>query len=305
MKKKKMPKKKNQKNAVAKTNFAVLFLSVFSFLTLPPVARSADFGAGLSSTSTGSIQKNYNLSLGITPTISVAIYAADSTQKSESTTDDNKANSYKGSLIYKPDSALRIATSYKKIDDYDHYQGVSYAAKLSVKSAPTPSRTKSWGTTKFSIGFQDDRMKYSKDEKETYEKLVLSLGLSQGLGDFFTVGVDYSKNAFLPKGANTILAFRKKTITDTNISDTVENLSDSSMGAYLEYNDLSFWSIGAGYSQSKNYLDKSDTSNSIDGYADIDIGENITVSPSYTTTKSKSSSTPKSNSVALNLGISF
>lgn len=300
-----MAKKKSQKNVVADTNSAILFFCAFSLLTFVPEARSADFGAGLSSTSTGSIQKNYNMSLGVNPTISVALYATDSTQKSESTTDDNKANSYKGSLIYKPDSTLRIAASYKKIDDYDHYQGVSYAAKLSVKSTPTPSRTKSWGTTKFSIGFQDDKMKYSKDEKETYEKLVLSLGLSQGLGDFFTVGIDYSKNSFLPKGTNTVMAFRKKTITDTNISDTVENLSDSSMGAYLEYSDLSFWSIGAGYSQSKNYLDKSDTSNNIDGYADIDIGDSITVSPSYTTTKSKSSSTPKTNSVALNIGISF
>lgn len=300
-----MLKKKNQKNAVAKTSCAAIFLSAVYLLASTAMACSADFGAGLSSTSTGSIQKNYNLSFGVTNTISVALYAADSTQKSETTTDDNKAKSYKGGLIYKPDSNLRFAVSYKKIDDYDNYQGVSYTAKLSVKSTPTPSRTKSWGTTKFSLGLQDDKMKYSTDQKETYEKLAITLGLSQGLGDFFTVGVDYSKSAYLPKGTNTIAAFRKKTITDTNISDTVDNLSDSSMGGYIEYNDMSFWSIGVGYSQSKNYLDKSDVSKSIDGYADIDIGDSITISPSYTTTKSKSSSTPKTNSVALNIGISF
>lgn len=305
MKRKKMPKKKSQKSVVAKTNFRLNVSIAFLLLASTPMALSADFGAGLSSTSTGSVQKNYNASLGITKTMSVALYAADSTQKSDLTTDDNKANSYKGSLIYKPDTSLRFAASYKKIDDYDHYEGVSYAVKMSVKSTPTPSRTKSWGTTKFSIGFQDDRMKYTKVDNETYEKMVLSLGLSQGLGDFFTVGIDYSKNAYLPKGTSTIAAFRKKTITDTNISDTVENLSDSSVGGYIEYNDLSFWSIGVGYSQSKNYLDKSDKSNSIDGYADIDIGDSITVSPSYSTTKSKSSSTPKTNSVALNIGISF
>lgn len=305
MKKKKTAKRKNQKNVVAETNFAAICLSVFYLLALPPEARCADFGAGLSSTSTGSIQKNYNLSFGVTNTMSVALYAADSTQKSTTSSDDNKAKSYKGSLVYKPDASLRFAVSYKKIDDYDNYQGVSYAAKLSVKSTPTPSRTQSWGATKFSIGLQDDKMKYATDEKETYEKLVIILGLSQGLGDFFTIGFDYSKSAYLPKGTNTIAAFRKKTITDTNISDTVSNLSDSSMGGYVEYNDLSFWSIGIGYSQSKNYLDKTDVSKSIDGYADIDIGESITISPSYTTTKSKSSTTPKTNSVALNIGISF
>lgn len=307
MKRKKVLKKKSQKNAAAKAK-STLFFSLFSLLVFTPMVRSADFGAGLSSTSTGSVQKNYNLGFGVTETLSVSLYAADSTQKSDDTstsTEDNKARSYKGTVIYKPDSSLRFALSYKKIDDYNDYQGVSYAAKLTVKNTPSASRTKSWGATKFSLGLQGDKLKYNQDEDESYEKLVVILGLSQGLGDFFTVGVDFSKNTYLPNGTNTILAFRNRTVTDTNISDTVENLTDSSVGGYIEYNDLSFWSIGVGYSQSKNYLDKSDVAKSVDGYADIDVGDNITVSPSYSTTKSKSSSTPKTHSMALNIGISF
>lgn len=305
MKRKKMLKKKSQKREVVKTKIFYFSFWCLMFLACNSVARSADLGAGLSSTSTGTIQKNYNLAFGVTDTLSVSLYASDSTQKADDSTTDNKASSYKGTIAYKPDSSLRFAVSYKQLDDYDYFKGASYAAKLTVKSLASPSRTTSWGTTKFSLGIQDDKMKYSKNENESYEKLVLTLGVSQVIGDFFTVGIDWSKNAFLPKGTSTIAAFRNKTITDTNISDNVSNLSDQTVGGYIEYNDLSFWSMGVGYSQSKNYLDKSDTSNSVDGYADIDIGDSITVSPSYSTTKSKSSTTPKTRSLALNISISF
>lgn len=300
-----MLKKKNQKEEAVRINFDVLLFSAFLLLALPIQVRAADFGAGLSSTSTGSLQKNYNLAFGVTDTLSVSLYASDSTQDSSTTTEDNKAQAYKGTFIYKPDSSLRFAVSYKQIDDYYDFKGASYAAKISVKSLPSPSRTMGWGSTKFSLGVQNDKMKYETNEKESYERLTLSLGLSQVLADFFTFGIDYSKNAFLPQGTSTLAAFKNKTITDTNISDTVDNLTDQSVGAYIEYNDLSFWSIGVGYSQSKNYLNKSDVSKSIDSYADVDIGDNITISPSYTTTKSKSSSTPKTTTVAINVGISF
>lgn len=307
MRRKKAAKNKKAKEEAERTNLYFWVFAVLFFLAMitPRLVRSADFGAGLSQSSTGTVGKNYNLGFGVTQKLSVSLYASDSTQESDDSTVDNSAKSYKGTLIYKPDSSLRLAIGYKKIDDYNDYKGVSYSGKITVKNNPSASKETSLGTSKFSIGVNRDEMKYSQDKDESYEKLSLSLGFSQVIGDFFTFGVDWSKNAYLPKGTNTISAFKNKTITDTNISDTVEGLSDSSAGAFIEYNDLSFWSMGVSYSHGKNYLDKSDTSNSIELYADIDFWENITISPSYSMTRSKSTTDPKTNSTSINISISY
>jgi hypothetical protein len=310
MRRKKVAKNPSQKEEVRETrslNLSNVFICSLFLLTCHEV-RSADMGAGLSQTSTGSIQKNYNLSFPLTKTLTVALYAADSTQKSDSTTTtayDNKALSYKGGFIYKPDSNLRFAVSYKKIDDYNEYKGVSYAGKLTIKTTPKPTKKYIFGTTKFSIGMQEDSMTYTKTTSERYEKIAVNLGLSQTLGEFFTIGADWSKYAYLPYGTSTVSAFRGSSITDTNISDTVSNLSRDSMGGYLEYNDLSFWSVGINYSQSKNVLDSSDVAKSYEVYGDIDLTDNITISPSYTTTKSKSTTTPKTTTVAVSISLNF
>ena len=307
MKRKKAKKKQKASEEERRTNASFLILFVFSFLLLPIIkeACSADFGAGLSQSSTGTVGKNYNVGFGVTPKMSVSFYASDSTQKSSDSTVDNKSLSYKGTLIYKPDPTVRLSLGYKKIDDYNEYEGTSYSGKITIKNAPSKSEEHSLGTTKFSLGIQDDKMKYSKDEKETYEKLALSLGLSQVIGEYFTFGVDWSKNAFVPRGTSTLAAFKNKTVTDTNISDTVDGLSDSSVGGFIEYSDLSFYSLGVSYTQSKNYLDRSDKSNSVEAYADIDVWENITISPAYAITRSKSSTNPKVNSTSINIGISY
>jgi hypothetical protein len=296
--------KKKQRVKEKEDEFNLIFL-LFCFLIYFSLdnARSAEIGAGYSQSSTGSIQKNYNLSFGITEKLSISLYSADSLQKNDDTSLDNKAASYKGSLIYKPAPTIRYAIAYKKINDYNEYVGESYSGKFSIKSIP--EKGSAWGSKKFSLGIQEDKMKYSKNEKEKYEKISISASLSQVLIEYFTIGLDYSKNTYLPQGASTIAAFKNKTISDENISDTVDALSDSSMGAYLEYNDLSFWSLGIGYSQSKDLQDKKDVTKSMDAYVDIEVGDNLTISPSYSITRSKTSSTPKVTTSALNLSFGF
>lgn len=294
-----MLKNQEVKRKVARTNFLILGMILFFSET----SRSADLGAGYSKNSNGSIQKSYNLGMGLTKKISLALYSATSLQKSEDSTVDNKSSSYKGTIIYKPDQSFRLSVGYKKIDDYNEYAGAAYSVKVSVKSNPPSSDY--FGSTKLSLGVQDDRMKYEKNENEQYEKQAIIIGLSQEFVTHFTIGVDWSKYSYLPSGTSTVSALKGKIISDDNIADTVDCFTDQSAGAYIEYNDLSFWSLGIGYSQSKDYQDKDDVSKSYETYADVEVGESITLSPSYTTTKSKTSSTPRTNSVALNININF
>lgn len=306
MRRKKTAKSKEVKGEDERTNWTLFVLVVFLIATMTPrLARSADFGAGLSQTSTGTIGKNYSLGLGMTQKLSVSLYASQSNQESSDSGTDNEAHSYKGTLIYKPDQTIRFAVGYKQIDDYNNYKGFSYSGKLTVKNSPSASKEHSFGMSKFLIGVQSDSMKYSKLESERYEKLSVTIGFSQVIGDFFTFGIDWSKNAFIPKGSSTLKAFKNTSIDNTDISDTVGNLSDSSAGGYIEYNDLSFWSVGVSYSHGKNLLEKNDTSNTIEAYADIDLWESVTISPSYAVTRSKSSTDPKVNSMSLNIGISY